>query len=120
MEGWSFDETTLKDFGYVYVPDTCKAKQCNVHFVFHGCRGDAFGSTHLGYNEFAATNDMIIVYPDSECWGYSDTLADDKAFTKEGMMPKTIMSMVERVTSTGSEMQGLADSIASTLASFLQ
>ena len=87
--------------------------------MFHGCGGDAFGSTHLGYNEFAATNDMIVVYPDSKCWGYSDTLTDDKAFTKDGMMPKTIMSMVERVTSTDSEKQRLSDSIASTLASFL-
>ena len=44
-----------------------------------------------------------MVYPDSECWGYSRTLDDEKAFTHDGMMPKTIMSMVERVTSAGTK-----------------
>ena len=57
----------------------------------------------MGYNEFAATNDIIMVYPDSKCWGYSGTVTDDKAFTRDGMMPKTIMSMVDRVTSSGPE-----------------
>ena len=39
-----------------------------------------------------------MVFPDSNCWGYNDTVDDDKAFTHDGMMPKTIMSMVKRVT----------------------
>ena len=99
QDGWTWEETTLKDFGYVYVPHTCKTKSCNVHFVFHGCNADSFAQKY-GYNEFAATNDIIMVYPDSPCWGYIHSVTDDKQFTRDGMMPKTIMSMVERVTST--------------------
>ena len=41
-----------------------------------------------------------MVFPNSACWGYNGSVEDEKAFTKDGMMPKTIMSMVERVTST--------------------
>ena len=62
-----------------------------------------------------------MVYPDSQCWGYSNTLDDDKAFTRDGMMPKTIMSMVKRVTSSGpEESETFAEFVAGTLSYFLQ
>ena len=122
QDGWTFEDSTLKDFGLVYVPDSCKTKSCNVHFVFHGCGASAQPfATKMGYNEFAATNDIIMVYPDSKCWGYSGTVTDDKAFTRDGMMPKTIMSMVDRVTSSGpEESETFAEFVAGTLSYFLQ
>lgn len=102
-EGWTFEQSTLKDQGLIYVPHECEgeqAAQCNVHFAFHGCGGNADSvALHWGYNEFASTNKLIMVYPDSVCWGYNGSLEDDKMFTHEGMMPKTITAMMERVTS---------------------
>jgi poly(3-hydroxybutyrate) depolymerase len=56
--------------GYVYVPQPCKApgSQCAVHVVFHGCaqgagevRDAVYGK--LGYNEWADSNGIIVLYP---------------------------------------------------------
>jgi len=90
--------------------------------VFHGCGASAKPFTeNFGYNEFAATNDIIMVYPDSKCWGYNNTLEDDKAFTKAGMMPTAIMNMVTRVTTDNpdDEAAELAELIAAAFAEFL-
>ena len=66
QDDWTFDETTLREFGYVFVPDACQTKSCNVHFAFHGCNAPVETFVYnLGYNEFAATNQIIMVYPDS-------------------------------------------------------
>ena len=100
QDGWTFDETTLGDFGYVYVPEACQTKSCNLHFAFHGCNASVINFAYnLGYNEFAAANDIIMIYPDSSCWGGSD-LEDDNSLNRDGMLSKTIMSMVDRVTSS--------------------
>ena len=40
-EPWKFEDSTFKDFGFVYVPDSCKDKMCHVPFIFHGCGGNA-------------------------------------------------------------------------------
>lgn len=98
-DGFSWDQSTFRDFGYIYTPHYCVINQCNVHFVFHGCRAAVDSVMNAGYNEFAANNNMIIVYPDAECWGYSGTLNDSLMFTKDGMMPRAIMAMMNRVTS---------------------
>ena len=85
--------------------------------MFHSCGAPSeHFAKDLGYNEFASTNDIIMVYPDSQCWGYNGTATDDKAFTRDGMMPKTIMSMVDRVTSANpEERETLAEFVAGTL-----
>ena len=90
--------------------------------MFHGCGASAEPfATKMGYNEFASTNDIIMVYPDSKCWGYNGTITDDKAFTYDGMMPKTIMSMVTRVTTANpDESETFAEFVAGTLSYFLQ
>jgi poly(3-hydroxybutyrate) depolymerase len=56
--------------GYVYVPASCKAAgaRCRVHVVFHGCiQSSETVKDHvyaqLGYNEWADTNKLIILYP---------------------------------------------------------
>lgn len=105
-EGWTFEESTFKPAGFIYVPHDCVDEiGCNVHFAFHGCGGNAQSVANTwGYNEFASTNRIIMVYPDSACWGYSNTLTDDLMFTYDGMMPKAIVSMMERVTSSPSDL----------------
>ena len=77
-------------FGYLYVPDACRSDSgdCGLHIVFHGCvQGAEFVEdrfvTQAGFNEWAESNDLIIVYPQLEkslfnpkgCWdwwGYTD------------------------------------------------
>lgn len=98
--GWTYEESTFRDFGLIYVPFDCESadSNCNVIFVFHGCGGNAQSMLSLGFNDYAATNKMIIVYPDSDCWGYSGTLDDKLAYTYQGMMPTAVLGMMNRVT----------------------
>lgn len=54
---------------FLYVPAACAAgERCRSHVAFHGCQqnaeeiGDAF-YRHAGYNEWADTNRIIVLYP---------------------------------------------------------
>jgi poly(3-hydroxybutyrate) depolymerase len=64
--------------GWAYVPAKCeKGEKCRVHIAFHGCRqypgapfaggrAGSFGDTfakNTGYNKWADTNNMIVLYP---------------------------------------------------------
>ena len=60
----------LGDTAYVYVPASCAARAtCKVHVAFHGCEQEASGVVgtqfvqHAGYNEWADTNAIVVVYP---------------------------------------------------------
>ncbi len=70
--------------GYYYVPASCAAgAPCRVLVAFHGCEqnaalvGDAYYG-HAGFNEWADTNGIIVLYPqatsssgnDYECWDF--------------------------------------------------
>jgi len=83
---------SMANAGVAYVPLNCRplgAKDCRVHVVFHGCRqttdmiGDNF-YTKTGYNEWAESNDLVVVYPQTirhnllgnprgcwDWWGYA-------------------------------------------------
>lgn len=60
---------SMAETGYVYVPAACAAQQrCRVHVALHGCKQnfDTIGDRyiqHAGYNEWADTNRLIILYP---------------------------------------------------------
>lgn len=77
--------------GFVYIPTSCaNGAECKLHISFHGCKqdasqvGDAY-IRHTGLNEYADTNQLVILYPQVEksamapfnpngCWdwwGYS-------------------------------------------------
>ncbi len=76
--------------GYMYIPDVCRknARDCALHIVFHGCvQGAEFVNQRFaaqaGFNEWAESNKLVIVYPQIEkslfnpkgCWdwwGYTD------------------------------------------------
>lgn len=79
------EQTGLNEFGYVYVPRSClDGRVCRIHVVFHGCRqvynqdpedidpakgGVVFGLQmilHAGYNEWADTNQIIVLYPQAQ------------------------------------------------------
>jgi hypothetical protein len=50
-----------------------------------------------GYNELGALNDIIMVYPTTRCW---DKEGDEDFNTKDGIIPKALMAMINRVTSS--------------------
>lgn len=101
--------------GFVYIPAKCRtaAAKCAVHVVFHGCVqsaesvGDAVYA-RLGYNEWADTNRIIVLYPQVDrkpllgnpqgCWdwwGYSGLDFQ----TRGGTQLKAVDAMVKRLTS---------------------
>ncbi len=49
---------------------------CRLHVVFHGCQqyagliGDAF-YTRAGYNEWAESNAIVVLYPQTSAWSGS-------------------------------------------------
>ena len=94
----------LADTGYVYVPDACKTATCRVHVVFHGCLQYAARVNDAvydkgGYNKWAETNKLIVLYPQTEpigtlpfgdnplgCWdwwGLSDALTGNREFARK-------------------------------------
>jgi poly(3-hydroxybutyrate) depolymerase len=113
-------EISLADTGYVYVPTACqtstKASICRVHVVFHGCLqyaglvGDAV-TRHAGYNEWADTNQIIVLYPQTtktdtpfnpkgcfDWWGLSDQLPLNADFArKTGYQIMAFRAMLDRL-----------------------
>jgi poly(3-hydroxybutyrate) depolymerase len=74
---FQFDQTkygasasiSLNTFGYIYVPTACQGNAtCGLHVHFHGCQqctadiGDQY-ARHGGFNEWAESNNLIVVYP---------------------------------------------------------
>ena len=111
---------SMAETGYLYVPAACAARQpCRVHVALHGCKQnhDAIGDRyirHAGYNEWADTNGLIILYPQTiagnpltdfgtplnpfgcwDWWGYTNF----NYAVKAGRQITTIKSMLDRLTS---------------------
>ena len=110
---------SLAETGYAYVPVSCVALEpCRVHIALHGCKQnhDAIGDRyiqHAGYNEWADTNHLIILYPQTiagdpvtnigtplnpygcwDWWGYTDF----NYAVKAGRQIATIKAMLDRLT----------------------
>lgn len=80
--------------GYAYVPNTCVAstETCRLHIAFHGCvQGAEFlddrFAVNAGLNEWAATNRIVVIYPQIQSslmnpkgcwdwWGYTGSEYD--------------------------------------------
>lgn len=113
----------LDTTGWVFVPRSCETgAACRVHVAFHGCRqgqgftesvlpflpaGAAFGKTfieHAGYNPWADTNDLIVLYPQASatlknpqgCWDWWGYGGPDYA-TKAGPQIAAVKAMVDRL-----------------------
>ena len=58
-----------------------------------------------GYLELAATNDIILVYPESHRWNAGGDVeqAEGAYLTKDGLYPKAFMAMICRLTSASEE-----------------
>jgi len=99
--------------GYVYIPASCSTVSCKVHVALHGCRQsvdfvDMDFINHVGYNKWADTNDIIVVYPQAQAseenpanhagcwdwWGYTDPSNYDD---QSGVQMKAIYGMLQKL-----------------------
>jgi poly(3-hydroxybutyrate) depolymerase len=100
--------------GFAYIPrGASNGEQCSVHVALHGCKqhrgaiGNEFAQ-HAGYNEWAESNNIIILYPQASAqsnfgifnpmasfdwWGFT---GPDYAFRTSRQM-RSIVNMVQRV-----------------------
>jgi hypothetical protein len=111
---------SMAETGYLYIPMSCAVQQpCRVHIALHGCKQN-FETIqdryiqHAGYNEWADTNRLIILYPQTitsnpatdlftplnpfgcwDWWGYTNF----NYAVKAGRQITTIKAMLDRLTS---------------------
>ncbi len=103
---------SMNEVGYVYVPVSCASGvRCRLHVAFHGCRqttrdvGDVF-YTRAGYNEWADTNGIVMLYPQAwsgpgnprgcwDWWGYDDV----NYHTRRGRQTVAVFAMLQRLAS---------------------
>ena len=102
-------QISMHGVGYVYVPTRCASEACHLHVAFHGCRqdvdtiGDDF-FRDAGYNRWAATNDIVILYPQAtasaanpnrcwDFWGYSGS----SYYGHEGAQMQAVKAMIDRL-----------------------
>src|SRR5262245_51519314 len=108
--------------GWLYVPAACGNNEpCKLHVVFHGCKqyetyryltGSGFvtfDTTYVrntGYNKWADTNHMIVLYPQAtssgpnpygcwDWWGYDDA----NYAVKSGRQMAAVKRMIDRIAS---------------------
>ena len=107
---------SLGDTGYVFVPRDCEdGAPCRVHIALHGCLQDAGEIDRrfideTGYNAWADTNRLIVLYPQTavswylpynplacwDLWGYVDE--NDSYVTKSGSQIRAIKAMLDALT----------------------
>ncbi len=114
------DGTGLADEGFVFVPRSCgQGNRCRLHIAFHGCEqhAKALGERYVrgaGYNRWAATNAIVVLYPQIDpdhapatalvlpgnpkgCWDWWGYV-DDKYATQAGVQIAAVMAMARRLT----------------------
>ena len=117
-------DDSLDDRGFAYVPAACASREpCRVHVALHGCLqsesdiGEDF-VRHAGYNEWADTNRIIVLYPQIKAvdltqfgvtnpqscwdwWGYldADPTQSPTWLLKTGKQIVAIKAMIDRITS---------------------
>ena len=105
-------EHSLGDTAYAYVPASCSSGDvCKIHVSFHGCLqsesqvADAF-YRHSGLNEWADTNHLIVLYPQTvagagnpegcwDFWGYDSPDFAKKTGTQIAMVRAMITALAK-------------------------
>jgi poly(3-hydroxybutyrate) depolymerase len=123
---------SMADAGYVYVPQACEdGERCRVHIALHGCLqyADRISDRyvmHAGYNEWADTNKIIVLYPQTikgdprtdfgtpfnpngcwDWWGYTNA----NYAVKSGRQIAAIKAMLDRLTKGERESPILVDEV---------
>ncbi len=115
-----YDQTTIAEAGshlskrgFIYLPERCSksGKSCRLHIAFHGCRqGREFTDNRfavaVGLNEWAESNDIVVLYPQVESslanpqgcwdwWGYTGTDYDQHSGKQVASVAALIRSWSE-------------------------
>lgn len=127
--GASASSNSLASIGYLYVPTQCGtvtqsgtntvisggSVQCHIHLNFHGCtqQADLIGKqyiTQTNLNEYAETNNFIVVYPQSStnlenpkgCFAWWDFSGFDSNFAnKDGAQMSMFNEMMQNLMTNG-------------------
>jgi poly(3-hydroxybutyrate) depolymerase len=101
--------------GYVLIPEACEAGGCDLTLALHGCgmgseQIDEAFVRHSGLNEWAATNQRVVLYPQTttslanpqgcwDWWGFAESTwqLDPLHDTREGTQVKALMAMIDRL-----------------------
>ena len=104
-------DATMLPTALAYVPAACRDGEiCGVHIAFHGCQqstafvGDVF-ARKAGYNEWAETNNLIILYPQVDsskiapmnpmgCWDWWGYTGDEYA-TRAGEQIVVVKNLLD-------------------------
>jgi len=106
--------------GYVYYPHTCTenngAARCKIHIALHGCNemiGGLSGWNYIrrtGLNEYAATNNLIIVYPQvaynlfkSSCFDFMGEVDQTNYLFNDNIQTTAFMNMIDRISAPMSD-----------------
>ena len=93
-----FEDTDMKEYGKIYVPTPCLTEQCHVHFAFHGSGCADLDKRQSQYNHFAASNNVIMVYPrTSAIWDNYGDVDPDNYMNRDGVYPRIMMAMLARL-----------------------
>jgi hypothetical protein len=108
-----FEVISMAAAGHVFVPADCQTTPgCRLHVAFHGCKqsqeaiGDVF-YTQAGYNRWAATNRIIVLYPQTVasdlvplnpygCWDWF-AYTDSQFPTRSGEQIVAVRKMIARL-----------------------
>lgn len=106
-----FNTSSMDELGYVYIPHACREEgsDCRVHVAIHGClqgrnKIDDTFTKQAGYLEWAASNNLIILFPQAKtndlnpkgCWDFWGYTGVDYACSL-GVQPSAIHKMVQRL-----------------------
>ena len=72
-----------RETGYLYIPNQCEGDgsvDCRVHFVLHGCGGSPTYMQNKGYEDYAITNNIIVVWPSTRCWDMFGQISQDDSY----------------------------------------
>jgi hypothetical protein len=114
------ESASMDRVGHAYVPKACTSTTpCKLHVALHGCSQNddeiqAQFYTHAGYNEWAETNNIIVLYPQVQksyfapqnpfgCWdwwgaGYTGSNYN----TKSGKQVAAVKRMIDYAVENGS------------------
>ncbi|RZI43839.1 PHA-depolymerase-like protein [Herbaspirillum sp. HC18] len=105
----------MADTGYIYIPANCDKSMnqpCRLHVAFHGCQQNAGNIDeifirHAGYNQWADTNNIIVLYPQTTstfvrnpkaCWDWFNVNRNDPDYaSKSGRQMAAVRAMIDRV-----------------------
>ncbi|ODC03489.1 hypothetical protein BFW38_07955 [Terasakiispira papahanaumokuakeensis] len=112
LSSYDVSLSSMAETGYAYVPAACEQASCRLHIALHGCLqyadriGDDF-YRHAGYNAWADTNHIVVLYPQTQasdlspmnpkgCWDWWGYTGHQFA-SRQGLQMAALWAMAERL-----------------------